>query len=240
MTCEEFSNEFDVLVSSYKRFKDFDNKENLDSIEFNEYEKSVFLTKAQEELVISLYNGFNNNNTSFEKTEEVRRILNELVNTSLLEEYTEESEVLLSDYSKIFKLPENVWFITYESVIFNEPFMECLNGTTSLVVPVSQDELYKILKNPFRGPTKNRVLRLDRKNNIVELISKYNIKNYVLRYLEKPNPIILIDLPNELNINGINKKTECILNSSIHRKILELAVESALLSKSVSISKHNE
>ena len=59
MAREEFSNGFDVLVNSYKRFKDFDKQELLDSIEFNEYEKSLFLTKAQEELVISLYNGRN-------------------------------------------------------------------------------------------------------------------------------------------------------------------------------------
>ena len=46
MTTEEFSNEFDVLINSYSRYKDFDNKEILDSIEFNEYEKSLFLTQA--------------------------------------------------------------------------------------------------------------------------------------------------------------------------------------------------
>ena len=44
MTAEEFSNEFDTLVSSYRRFKDFDNKEGLDSlpkliIDFIEYLK---------------------------------------------------------------------------------------------------------------------------------------------------------------------------------------------------------
>ena len=37
MTTEEFSNEFDTLVSSYRRFKDFDNQELLDSIEFDEF-----------------------------------------------------------------------------------------------------------------------------------------------------------------------------------------------------------
>jgi hypothetical protein len=46
MTTEEFSNQFDVLLDSYRRFKDFDKKEELDSIEFNEYEKSLYLTQA--------------------------------------------------------------------------------------------------------------------------------------------------------------------------------------------------
>lgn len=46
MTTTEFSNEFDVLIDSFRRFKDFDEKEVLDSLEFNEYEKSIFLTEA--------------------------------------------------------------------------------------------------------------------------------------------------------------------------------------------------
>ena len=40
MTTEEFSNEFDVLLNSYSS----------GGVEFNEYEKSIFLTKAQEDL----------------------------------------------------------------------------------------------------------------------------------------------------------------------------------------------
>ena len=57
MTPAEFSDGFDQLVNSYSRFKSFDNRETFDSIEFNEYQKSLFLTKAQEELIESLYSG---------------------------------------------------------------------------------------------------------------------------------------------------------------------------------------
>ena len=81
MTIKEFSDGFDTLVSSYRRFKDFDKQELLDSIEFNEYEKSFFLTKAQEELVINCYNGKNIYGDSFESTEEMRRYLDGLVKT---------------------------------------------------------------------------------------------------------------------------------------------------------------
>lgn len=58
MTTEEFSNEFDTLLNSYALSP---NKYGMESspltIELDEYEKSVFLTKAQEDIVISLYNG---------------------------------------------------------------------------------------------------------------------------------------------------------------------------------------
>ena len=81
MSTEEFSNEFDVLVQSFTQNVKFGN---TDSIAFTEYEKSVFLTKAQEQIVIELYNGKNPYNDSFEKTEEIRRYLNFLVKTTSL------------------------------------------------------------------------------------------------------------------------------------------------------------
>ena len=82
MTTEEFSNEFDTLLNSYALSP---NKYGMESspltIELDEYEKSVFLTKAQEDIVISLYNGKNPTGDSSEKTEEIRRYLSDLVKT---------------------------------------------------------------------------------------------------------------------------------------------------------------
>ena len=79
MNNRELSNQFDTLVNSYRRFRDFDKQEMPDTIEFDEYEKSLYLTKAQEELVVSLYNGKNTSGESFEQTEEQRRILSSLI-----------------------------------------------------------------------------------------------------------------------------------------------------------------
>ena len=73
------------------------------------------------------------------------------------------------------------------------------------VVPTAQDDLYKTSRNPFRGPNKRRVLRLDVEGKVVELISKFDIDKYQIRYLAKPEPIILIDLPEDLSINGLTK-----------------------------------
>ena len=60
------SNGFDVLVDSYRRFKDFDKRDEFDSIEFDEYAKSVHLTQAQQDVVVSLYNGKNAYGEAFE------------------------------------------------------------------------------------------------------------------------------------------------------------------------------
>lgn len=232
MTTEEFSNEFDVLVDSYRRFKDFDNKQNLDSLDFNEYEKSVFLTQAQEDLITSYYTGRNQTGYSFEATEENRRILNELVETQKSTTKISNSSKISTD-SVFFQLPENkdLWYIVYEAAGLEDPNLKCTGRQEVLVVPTTHDNYQKTIRNPFRRPNERRVLRLDLKGNVVELVSKYNISDYIIRYVSKPEPIILATLPNNLKINGVNVKTECKINTVLQRTILERAVEIAIISK---------
>ena len=231
MSTEEFSNEFDVLIQSFTQNVKFGN---TDSIAFTEYEKSVFLTKAQEQIVIELYNGKNPYNDSFEKTEEIRRYLNFLVKTTSLTPLTDNelNNNKITDKSFIFVLPEDLLFITYESVDTTNPI--CGSNSNIQVYPVTQDQFHRVINNPFRR-SKRRVLRLDAGNNMVELISNNNITNYKIRYLSRPQPIIIQDLFNNLAIDGVSTKTECQLHSSLHRLILERAVRKGLLSKSINI-----
>ena len=237
MTTEEFSNEFDTLVSSYRRFKDFDNKEILDSIEFDEYEKSVFLTKAQEELITSYYSGRNSNLYSFENTEEIRRYLSSLVRTAEIEPIEDTSNyVKIDSKAQIFPLPSDVWFITYESATLGSNEDSCLSGKTIDVVPVMQDYFHRIKRNPFRGPSKRRALRLDVESKEVELVSNYPISKYLVRYIVKPAPIVLAKL-NGISIDGISSAQTCELEESLHRPILDLAVRLALQSKGINLEK---
>ena len=94
MNLPEFSNQFDVLVSSYRRFRDFDDREPLDTIEFNEYEKSLYLTKSQETLAMDLYSGRDIVGASFEETEELRRYLAGIVKEARLSPITSTSGIL--------------------------------------------------------------------------------------------------------------------------------------------------
>lgn len=230
MTVEEFSNEFDTLLNSYSAINEFGKVSDNISIELDEYEKSVFLTKAEEAVVYSFYSGENPLGDSFEKTERVRRYLDKLVKTYTTSDKKSEYSGL-SPNSVFFELPEDLWFITYESVTIEDDRLECLNNSTIIVVPTTQDEYYKVSRNPFRWAGKKRALRLDIGDNIVEIISEYNISKYLVRYVSKPEPIILVNLPDNLSINGVNTKTECKLNPVIHRVILEKAVELAILSR---------
>ena len=228
MTTEEFSNEFDTLLNSYSNVEPFSKTPN--TVEIDEYEKSVFLTNAQEEIVIDLYNGKNPFGDSFEKTEEIRRYLSDLIRT-----YTTSTKETgytgLSNKSVFFKLPDDLWFITYEAVNLKDDGLGCMDGEGILVMPVTQDEYHRIKKNPFRGPNERRAVRLELSEKVVEIVSKYNIDSYLVRYLARPRPIILSKLPDNLSINGVSDKSECELNPVIHRAILERAVKLAIISR---------
>lgn len=234
MTCEEFSNEFDVLVNSFTNTEPY---KSLGLLNFDEYEKSVFLTKAQENIILSCYTGNNISGKGFEGTEELREILKDLVYTFYGAPLGTATGLLeMSDKSTIFQIASDIWFLVFEKVILDSTD-PCLKDKELEVVPITYDEYHKLRKNPFRGKNERRALRVDAKlsdgidENIVEIICDYDIKYYVYRYIKKPSPIILTDLHDGLKINNIDKKTECVLNSLIHRTILDEAVRLALNSR---------
>lgn len=216
MTTQEFSTEFDILYNNISA--------NTAAPGVNEYEKSVFLTQAQEALVLSIYNG-QFNEDSFESTEEVSDYINTLVRQSKITDTIKGNGI--SENSVFYKLPTDLWFITYESVILRDESLGCKNGQEVIVKPVTQDRYYSISKNPFRRANDRRVLRLLYEDK-VELISKYKIESYLVRYLSKPEPIILEDLSSYgVTINGKTEVTECKLNPVVHRLILNKAVQLA-------------
>lgn len=226
MSNEEFSNEFDTLVQGYSFPIQF-GKENV--LIFDEYEKSIFLTKAQEDLIISLYNGKNSSGDSFEKNEETRRYLSNLVKQDIITEQ-EENKIGLSNNSVFYKLPEDLMFIIYEQIKLDESEI-CLKDKDVIIIPITHDEYWRISRNPFRKQNSRKALRLDTDDNFVELIFDYKIKSYLIRYISKPSPIILEDLPDNLSINNISNKTECKLNIALHERILNNAVQMAITSK---------
>lgn len=242
MNLEEFSAQFDILLNSYSIASDFGQTNSIYNITLNEYEKSVFLTQSEQEIFIGLYNGTSIPGVAFEMTEENRRYLDELVRTKV---YTAQDAITkndtLSNNSKIFKLEDNLAFITLEQVTYASSD-KCIDGFKSKVYPVTQDEYDRVKDNPFRGPTKYKVLRVDRGEKLVELIPAdgYNIGSYLVKYLKRPNPIILIDLHSTgLSIDGKIEATECEMNPLLHDTILKRAVALAIQAKSIGINNKN-
>ena len=214
MTNKEFSYEFDIL---------YNNIMSNQAPGLDDYEKSVFLTKSQEEIIINYYSGKNALLESFEKTEEIRRYLDTLVKSKYINVSSAGTEIFIpkklgTEYHADITTDKDVWFIVYEVAIDNK-------NNIIPIVPVTHDELTRIIRNPFRRPTNNRILRVDTDNK-VELISPEGVEiaKYGIRYIQKPKPIILSALPTGLEINGESAETPCGLNSVIHRTILDYAV----------------
>ena len=240
MGIQEFSDRFDVLLNSYATKAGFGSQDGVEDIRLNEHEKSVFLTQAQEDTVLSLYTGKNSYGESFEQTEEIRRYLSNLVNEAELTPIsnTQGNPIGMGTNSYFFTLPDGsgnkpaVWFITYEGVYITGG--TCDHSEAIDVYPVKQDEYHKIKKNPFRGANNRRALRLDLADGVIEIVCKSTVSKYYLRYLTKPHPIVLVGL-GDLEVGGESTAHGCDLHEALHQQILERAVQLALQSKGIRI-----
>lgn len=200
----------------------------------DDYEISVFLTKAQLELVKNYYNPAGNKyKDGFENSEKRRNDLKEL-----LVAYVSTDKIVsslgIAPESQFFGIPANVFLIVQEQAKVSTT--DCLNGTYIDVYPKTHDEYNINYRNPFKRPDQDHVWRLDTSQlggkKTIELLSPYNITDYKFRYLRYPKPIVLSDLTvftgEGLSIDGVTAATPCELSEEIHREILDRAVELAL------------
>jgi len=227
MNTNEFKLEFNLL---------YDNIGSSAAPGLDDYEISVYLTTAQEELVKTTYTGNDKIGKAFEGNERRRRELNELVKTNLSSTIVAGDSIVSN--SVFFKIPDNVFYIINEQVKLSSSDI-CLNDKYIMVKPTTHDEFLVSMKNPFRKPNKNKAIRLDLSSigvdKVVEIVSAYTPVEYKLRYVKKPNPIVITDIETNpdtaglgLTIDGINIITECELNPEIHREIVNRAVENAI------------
>ena len=154
MTLEEFSTEFDVLYNSITSNA---------APGFNDYEKSVLLTLAQEELIKSYFVA-NNNTTgvgldgsqkrhydfsTLIKIKSLKNIVYDIitaidkVNIPFLKE----------DTNAVFLIPNDVFLILNEHLIAKD--------NNYIVFPISYDTYNLLMSKPFPYPNKRQAWRLD-------------------------------------------------------------------------------
>ena len=217
MTTTEFSNQFDIL---------YNNLMSNAAPGINEYEKSVLLTKAQNEIIKNYFNPKGNKyQEGFDDSAKRQIDFSELSTTAKIT-----SGTIGTSYDKrgkLYALPEKLMIIIQESITTN-------NGDFQ-VIPIKFDEYMRLMSKPYKEPLKWQAWRLitDSSDGInVEIVPHYNdtIISYNIRYIRRPNPIILVDLSTEygdLTIDGMSAVSECELNKEIHEEILQRAVELA-------------
>lgn len=240
MTAEEFNREFDLLYNNVMS----DMAPGLDG-----YEKSVFLTMAQEDIVKQLYNGTLGD--GFESSEQNRRYLANLIRQAVVKSTDPDFPSTANGKLKI--IDGYHWYTISAdsslSVLISEQ-VECKGAEDCCTVtsdatkvlnvqPVKYDEINKVLNNPFRKPNRNQALRADVESQKVVIITPYEIEQYSYEYLKKPVPIIVENLSayhdalgNTISIDGQQAVTNVggqgsELDSSLHRTILKYAVQLA-------------
>lgn len=208
MTSQDFSQEFDLL---------YNNISSNQAPGLTEYEKSVFLTQAQEALVLDLYKGVTGD--SFETTEEVTRYLSSLVTSD--SPIPTGRNMLYDFYEYTITLNDDVWFKVFESATIDASS----NKRDVIVIPTTHNNLQKDLQNPFRRPNKNRILSIEEEGKVIIYSSiMEGLDNYYYKYLKRPNPIVLEE--SEEPINGVTEFS-VDLPESLHRQILLRAVQMA-------------
>lgn len=221
MNVQEFSSEFDIL---------YNNIMSNQAPGLDEYEKSVFLTKAQYEILKNYFNPKGNKyNEGFDDNEKRQIDFSSIIKVVELTSYSGTGYTKLDDRSSLYEFPDDLMFILNESVILN-------NQNILNIIPVDYREYSRLISRPFKYPLKNQGWRLFQSSQNSGPVSEIiiglgmEISKYKVRYVRKPKPIILINLEEDypgLSIDGEYGPLDCELDSSIHQEILERAVELA-------------
>lgn len=243
MNTKEFSDRFDALLNSYKTSVPYGYEQGTFDFTLNEYEKSLYLTQAQEQLVENYFKQSAEIDSTFEGSEYARKSIEALVKDLELSATSDiQTQHIVKD-SQFFEIPDeaDLWFVIYEAVRYStessdsNSIKECdktmisnLGYGYTLVVPITHDDFYRTYHNPFRGVTTKRALRLNAGDKLYEVVSKFPIDTYYIRYVSKPEPIILEDLPDGITVNGVNTEQTCKLDDSLHYTILSMAVQLAI------------
>lgn len=213
----ELSNEFDVL---------YNNVISNAAPGLNDYEKSVFLTKAQDELLKSHFNpkgnkygeGIDDSPKRQIDFSELIKVAKGIISTT--------PTITFDSRAVVFDLPSNLYIIINEAVYTNTGEKQ--------IIPISYAEYTRLMSKPYKEPFKDqawRIISTSSDNISTEVIVKRGetISEYIIRYIKRPAPIIVSDIFSEyeLTIDGLGTISECELNPIIHPEILQRAVELA-------------
>jgi hypothetical protein len=202
MTPEEFSNQFDVL---------YNNITSNQAPGLTEYEKSVFLTKAQNEKVKNFFTSASPGNVinqGFDDSALRQADFSCLMKTATGDKVSSSVPPKIDSRSTVFTFPPDVFIVINESVRIGD------STKNYQVLPLRYDEYTRLMSKPFQRPCKNQVWRLinsgtgegNTSTKYVELIGAPGTDDsttftYTVRYIRKPKPIIVGDL-DDLTIDG--------------------------------------
>lgn len=232
MTAIEMSNEFDVI---------YNNITSNQAPGIDEYEKSVFLTKAQDELIKAYFNPKANKvGEGFDDSLIRRTDFSNIIKQSITFTDPVTDDGIHSAICQ--RVPGEAYpgmayaraYIPEYLAILNESAICLVNSAAQnkTIIPISFDEFNRLMKKPYKRPTKNCVWRLDVSETIGKMVLLIGaptdeFSQYAVRYVSRPKPIVTADLDNGVTVDGISDITDCELDGILHHEIVQRAAELA-------------
>lgn len=150
MNTKEFSDQFDVL---------YNNITSNQAPGLNEYEKSIFLTKAQEEIVKNYFSPKGNpKQDGFDDSPKRQQDFANIIKNKSLEEANTDSK--FDNRSVVYRLPSDLF------ISLNEQFSS--EKESLVIVPISYTEYDRLMAKPYKFPPKHQVWRLITNNVYIE------------------------------------------------------------------------
>lgn len=236
---KEFSNEMDVLWNNITSNR---------APGLSEYEKSVFLTKAQNELVKNYFmpNSAGNNLKMGFDDAAIRQVNFSTLIRSTTATKTDDAPSI-DMRATVYTLPANILCILNEQVMVKKTIKSGNIEVARQVIPINFMEYTRLMSKPFKEPLKNQAWRLiavgENSTNKVELVTtsedKAAVTSYLIRYVKTPVPIILEGLSSygdDIQIEGVSDESMCELDASTHDAILQRAVELAKVAWEIDVN----
>ena len=149
MTVQEFSDQFDVL---------YNNITSNQAPGLNEYEKSVFLTKAQDEIIKNYFSPKGNlKQDGFDGSPKRQADFSSIIETATLQ--IGDSTSRFDQRSIVYRMPSNLF------ISLNEQLM--VNNNPFTIVPISYQEYDRLMSKPYKYPPKHMAWRLITRNAVV-------------------------------------------------------------------------
>ena len=177
-----------TIIEAHLSFKlSLDKIDSLNYPNLEPEEIDLILNQGYRTYIKQTY-GFNNiKKQSFEETQKRTEDLKNVIKTANLVPIAYNSFNIDSNAQFVI-LPTDHWFIIQERVEVS--YLDCNNTLISSIIevrPTQHMEFDKVIKDAFKKPDENKVLRL-MENGQVELVSStgITITSYKLRYLKQP------------------------------------------------------
>jgi hypothetical protein len=226
MTYSELSDAMDVLSNRYAQTK------NVSLAVFDEYEKSLLLTKAANDIVKQIM-------VSYDRNEKIKKQLLSITKSAQIGTiFAADPSLLVRADSIVFELPDDVLYVVAESI------RDADNAILRKIKPLKDDEAYYSFDNPFRASERGYAWRdsitlvdggvTKKYSEIITDIQVTDSPRYYLKYISKIPPFIVTDSLEDASIEGVSTNNN--LNATapldmLHEKILDAAIVLGYMSK---------